>query len=427
MNEAMWVTVCSVLAVVVVVLGILLRREQQASGELRDELTAAQRQAAQQQQQQAAQQQQLAQQHAAQQHAAQQQAAPPPPPGEEAEHDRRRHVRSAQEAVNGTVRRMQALGNEAGDRIQTVLHSHGPDVFQALLPVDHVVAQMQRRLQVLAVLCGSWPGQQRSSAELADVVRGAQSRIHDYSRVRVAAPDEKTAVIGRAVEPVGMALAELLDNSTRSSPPSAAVDVVFDTDYHGVSISVIDGGVGMTREELMQAAALLRRGQREADLTELGNPPKTGFAVCGVLAARYGFRVTLDSGSSRGGLRATLFLPTALLTTVEDEESDGIDETPAHGRREDTEREPVAASWPSARPAEPTGETTAGGLPKRRRAAHLAAEPTFGAPSFEPPAADAPPPDPGPPLRTADSSADNLRAFQQGGRLVTETRPHHDD
>ncbi|OZM72268.1 ATP-binding protein [Amycolatopsis antarctica] len=390
MELAIWVTVCVVLVAVAAGLGVLLRREQGATAHLRERLAAVERRAEHQQNE-------------------LQRVPPPPPPvtDDGAEAERRRQVRSAQEAVNGTVRRMQALGNEAGDRIQGVLHAHGPDVFQALLPVDHVVAQMQRRLQVLAVMCGSWPGQQRGSAELADVVRGAQSRIHDYGRVRAAAPDEKTALTGRVVEPVGMALAELLDNATRSSPPSSAVDVVFDTDYHGVSVSVVDGGVGMTREELAHATTLLYRGQREADLTELGNPPKTGFAVCGVLAARYGFRVSLDSGSSRGGLRATLFLPTALLTTVDTDEAE-LEPVPV----------PAATSWPQEEEAVPVNDTTAGGLPKRRRSALPAQQPAYSAPT--------PTPAPSPSPRSTDTTADNLRAFQQGTRMAAEGRQGND-
>ncbi|NEE60498.1 ATP-binding protein, partial [Streptomyces sp. SID8455] len=44
-------------------------------------------------------------------------------------------------------------------------------------------------------------------------------------------------------------------------------------------------------------------------------PPQFGFAVSGMLAARYGFRVSVDSVSPYGGVRAVVLIPDELLTT----------------------------------------------------------------------------------------------------------------
>lgn len=277
------------------------------------------------------------------------QPEPAPAPSEEY---RREVVQSAQEAVAGTMRRILALANNAAERVHEMQRSHGPDVLEDLLPVDHLLAQAQRRAQLMTVLCGSPPGQQRSPQLIARLVGAAQSRIHDYDRVRLSTRDTTTAVVGRAVEPLSAALAELLDNATRSSPPTAPVDVLITAEYHGVSVEIHDGGVGMPPDSLRQANELLAHGEAEVRLTELGNPPRTGLAGCGVLAASYGFHVRLDAASSRGGLRAVLLVPHHLLTTLEPE----LPAAPA-----------APAEQPAPQRPEPEPATTSSGLPKRQR------------------------------------------------------------
>ncbi|MEU6129372.1 ATP-binding protein [Saccharopolyspora sp. NPDC047091] len=294
-----------------------------------------------------------------------------PMPAQPDERFRREVVQGAQEALGGTMRRILALTNNAAGRLHDMQRTHGPDVLEDLLPIDHLLAQAQRRAQLVTVLCGSPPGQQRTPQLMARLVGAAQSRIHDYERVRLSTRDTTTAVLGRVVEPLSAALAELLDNATRSSPPTAPVDVLITAEYHGVSLEIHDGGVGMPPDALNQANALLSRGDSEIELTELGNPPRTGLAGCSVLAANYGFTVRLDAASSRGGLRAVLLVPHHLLTTLEQQPviSAGRDE-PA------LVPEPAPAPAPAPVAAEPDAPrhrqpepatTTAAGLPKRPR------------------------------------------------------------
>lgn len=287
---------------------------------------------------------------------------------------RREVVQGAQEALGGTMRRILALTNNAAGRLHEMQRSHGPDVLEDLLPIDHLLAQAQRRAQLVTVLCGSPPGQQRSPQLMARLVGAAQSRIHDYERVRLSTRDTTTAVLGRVVEPLSAALAELLDNATRSSPPTAPVDVMITAEYHGVSLEIHDGGVGMPPDALNQANAVLARGATEIELTELGNPPRTGLAGCSVLAANYGFTVRLDAASSRGGLRAVLLVPHSLLTTLNPPPTPGATASTA---AEPSAAEPVTFGDPVTEPAEPAprhrqpepaeAATTASGLPKRPR------------------------------------------------------------
>ncbi|MFB4311567.1 ATP-binding protein [Actinomadura sp. GTD37] len=309
---------------------------------------------------------------------------------------RERADRSAKSTLRAMMRAVQSLANEQQLAISHMQERHDdPAVLEGLLRIDHMNAQLGRRAQATAVLCGSWPGQQRSASSLTDAVRGATSRIRDYLRVNLEGTPSG-AVTSRAVEPVVLTLAELLDNAARHSRPDTAVEVGFRSAHNGVAITIDDAGVAMDADELKRAAELLS-GDASVDIHRLGDPPRVGFAVAGVLAARYGFRVSVDSQSPYGGVRAVVFVPTALLTTVPDEGPP----------------EPAAATRPAVEEgaAAADGAATPGGLPKRSRAAVAEAAP--GAPAAgERPAAR-------PPRETAAG----LGAWQRGTRSGRAATP----
>ncbi|WP_308065547.1 ATP-binding protein [Streptomyces scabiei] len=255
------------------------------------------------------------------------------------EHARTRADRSAKAALKASMRAIQALANEQQVSIAEMQDRHDdPDVLRDLLEVDHTNAQFGRRAQAIAVLCGSWPGRQRATAPLVEVVRGATSRIRDYRRVRVHG-QAGIAVVSRAVEPVVLAVAELLDNAARHSQPGTTVEVDVQHVHNGACVVIDDAGVGMDAHAVARAGQLLG-GQGEVDVTRLGDPPQFGFAVIGMLARRYGFTVSVDTRSPYGGVRAVAFLPTALLTQPEP----AVPE-PASG--------PAPAPGSAARPAPP--------------------------------------------------------------------------
>jgi hypothetical protein len=182
---------------------------------------------------------------------------------------------------------------------------------------------------------------------MTDVVRGAMGRIQDYQRIR---PRElERQVIGQAVEPAVHAVATLLDNAARYSPPGSFVDVTFQEGHHGVTIIVDDAGVGMNSEQLDSARRILS-GQAPVDLHKLGPHPKIGFPAVAALSKRYGFQASIDGSSSPfGGTRAALFIPEALLAA----------EVPA---------EPVPAeAAPEPAAPEAAAEVTDAGLPRRKR------------------------------------------------------------
>lgn len=317
-----------------------------------------------------------------------------------AEKARGRADLSAKATLKAAMRSVQALANEQQLSISDMQDRHdNPFVLQDLMEIDHANSQFGRRAQAIAVLCGSWPGRQRAASPLIDVLRGAKSRIRDYQRVEIG-PGPDVDVISRAVEPVVLAVAELLDNATRHSQPNTSVEVTLRPAHNGTTIVIDDAGVGMDELEVSVAVERLTGGGK-LDINQLGDPPQFGFAVIGVLAARYGFSVSVDTRSPYGGVRAVLFLPKALLVTAGTAPAPVVARAAAHSRAtapgELPVRRPAAVPGAAAEPAAPagheaapepvhesapggedlpgTGETpgtpvtgaTAGGLPKRRR------------------------------------------------------------
>ncbi|WP_372410149.1 ATP-binding protein [Streptomyces luteireticuli] len=274
---------------------------------------------------------------------------------------------SAKAALRASMRALQGLAHEQQLAISTMQDRHdNPEVLRDLLEIDHTNSQFGRRAQAIGVLCGSWPGRQRVASPLTDVVRGATSRIRDYRRVRVHGPaGESLAVVSRAVEPVVLAVAELLDNAARHSQPSTTVEVSLQPVHNGACVVIDDAGVGMDRQEVERAVALLS-GRRGVDVSRLGDPPQFGFPVIGALAARYGFSVSVDTRSPYGGVRAVLFLPVALLTHL-DLDGPGTVPLVAPGRAAGPSRRaarPATAAGPGAsRPAGPPEPPAPAGHP----------------------------------------------------------------
>jgi hypothetical protein len=264
---------------------------------------------------------------------------------------RARADQSAKAALKASMRALQGLANEQQLAISEMQERHDhPDVLRDLLEIDHTNSQFGRRAQAISVLCGSWPGRQRAASPLLDVVRGAKSRIRDYRRVEVNSRID-VAVISRAVEPVVLAVAELMDNAARHSQPNTTVEVSLRPSHNGACVVIDDAGVGMDGDEIRRASLLLT-GRQSVDVTRLGDPPQFGFSVIGVLAARYGFSVSVDTRSPYGGVRAVLFLPSALLTHV----TDGVEAAPG---RTSLPPAPAPSAAPSAPSAQPPQEAPA--------------------------------------------------------------------
>jgi two-component sensor histidine kinase len=295
---------------------------------------------------------------------------------------------STKNALKAAMRTLQGLASEQQLAITKLQEKYGEmQVLQDLLDIDHMNSQFARRAQSIAVLCDGWLGRQRAAASLYDVVRSSKGRIRHFTRVEIRS-QSNFAIVSRAVEPVALTLAELLDNATSYSAPETMIEINIRPVPKGVCIIVDDAGVGMNEEEKSKAAKLLS-SERSPGVSGLGNPPQFGFTVIGVLAARYGFTVSVDSTSPYGGVRAVVLLPEDLLTSMPEPELDP-EEIPA-------------VAVPSPRLPEeipPVPTTTFGGLPKRRRRGAISIVPA--AETAEAPA------------RSSEKAASVMGAFQRG-------------
>ncbi|GAA1226064.1 ATP-binding protein [Kitasatospora nipponensis] len=224
---------------------------------------------------------------------------------------------SAQRAFVNIARRVQAIVHRQAQDLREMEDRHGndPAVFDDLLRLDHGNALVGRLADSIAVLGGARPGRQWGKAvPLYSVLRGAVSRILDYQRVELH-PVSEVAVVGPAVEPLIHALAELLDNATRYSPPQTRVHLTAVEVQTGIAVEIEDGGLSLSEEGRARAERMLQEAQAGIDLNDLGETPRLGLAVVGRLAQAYGFHVSLRP-SAYGGVRAILVVPQELITTA---------------------------------------------------------------------------------------------------------------
>lgn len=257
---------------------------------------------------------------------------------------------SAQRGVVNIARRVQAIVHQQATDLRAMEDRHGqdPEFFADLLRLDHGTALIGRLADSIAVLGGARPGRQWSKAvPLYSVLRGAMSRILGYQRVELHSVAE-VAVVGPAVEPLIHALAELLDNATRYSPPKAHVHLTAGEVHMGIAIEIEDGGVGLSEEARARAERMLKEARAGIDLNDLGESPRLGLAVVGRLAQAYDFQVSLPP-SAYGGVRAVLCVPKSLITTA-----------PATGRAHGigASSGPRPVSRPAAEPAAPAPRET---------------------------------------------------------------------
>ncbi|MYY07669.1 ATP-binding protein [Streptomyces sp. SID4919] len=320
--------------------------------------------------------------------------------------------------LKSAMRTLQGLADEQQLVIEKVQTKYGddPEMLVDLMSIDHTNSQFGRRAQGIAVLCGGWLGRRETVASVYDVARSAQGRIRQFDRVQIHA-QVNFSVVSKVVEPVAVVLAELLANATNYSAPGAPVEINIQAVPKGVCLIVDDAGLGMGQEEKDRASALLSP-QSPIHISGLGNPPQFGFAVSGMLAARYGFKVSVDSVSPYGGVRAVILLPDELLTSdappapavVGYEAQDGvpqISQRRAPAEPVQAQPTPLFSSVPGSE-AYPGRGTTAGGLPKRRRQRSVAVVPQPAAPA-EPP-------------RSQEETASLLGAFQRGTLTGRDTK-----
>ncbi|SNQ47276.1 Signal transduction histidine kinase [Frankia canadensis] len=218
-----------------------------------------------------------------------------------------------------------------------------------LYQLDHLAARLRRNAENLRVLAGRDASDTAAeTTPLVDVIRAAMSSIDHYSRVTIGRV-VPLGVVGFAAEDVSRLLAELLDNATKSSPPTTPVRVgVHLTEQGSALLRVEDEGIGLPPERLH----LFNDRLRAAPILDDDAVRHMGLAVVGRIADRHDMRTWLTRRHPHG-TTASVLLPAALLCE--------LPETSWSGTRTVT-APVVAAVDPQGPPAAPT----IAGLPSRR-------------------------------------------------------------
>ncbi|MEV8030488.1 ATP-binding protein [Streptomyces sp. NPDC086182] len=295
---------------------------------------------------------------------------------------------NTKDVLKGAARFLQSLAAEQTVLLDDIQRKYGGHTVLAdLMDVNHANAQMARKAQGIAVMCGAPVSRRNQPASVYDVVRSAQSQIRNFNRVEIMQPSG-IALKATAVAPVALAVAELLDNAATFSQADAPIEVTFQRVQKNLCIVIDDAGVSMNDEDRQKATVLLS-GESVPRLSQLGSQPKFGFSVVGLIARQYGFKVDVTGVSRYGGVRAVVLLPEELWT---------MEETPAPA-----EEAPVGIRGVENRDQYST--RTVHGLPKR------GARQT---PITSVPSADGTPRGTQTSRRTSRGSGGGLGAFQRG-------------
>ncbi|AZQ40228.1 ATP-binding protein [Streptomyces cyaneochromogenes] len=281
---------------------------------------------------------------------------------------------SAEQAVISVGNRIHVLTSKLRGRLHELQGEHGrlPAVARGLMELDQAIGPADCLAASISVLGGSdRPGRQwQEPQRLLSVVRGGIGRIKDFHRIDVRHLPE-LGVDGGLVDHLTLIFAHLLDNAARYSPPTEPVIVSGKEVPNGVGIEIQDSGKGLSEEKKREAEYALTGTEPGAGLGGISEDANIGLRVVGILARRYGIRVTFADSPWLGtsvvvvvphkyfsplpaAASATQAAPTAPATAV----------APARDQ-------PVAQA--ATADAADAVETTPGGLPRRRSKRHEAA------------------------------------------------------
>ncbi|MDN3026843.1 ATP-binding protein [Streptomyces sp. S.PB5] len=202
---------------------------------------------------------------------------------------------SAEQAVISIGNRIHVLTSKLRGRLHEMQGEHGrlPAVARGLMELDQEIGPADCLAASIGVLGGSdRPGRQwQEPQRLLSVVRGGIGRIKDFHRVDVRHLPE-LGVDGGLVDHLTLIFAHLLDNAARYSPPTEPVVVSGKEVPNGVGIEIQDSGKGLSEEKKREAEHALSGTAGGPGLGGVTEDATIGLRVVGILARRYGIRVT---------------------------------------------------------------------------------------------------------------------------------------
>jgi signal transduction histidine kinase len=289
------------------------------------------------------------------------------------------------------ARRMQSILHreiQALDQIESQVEE--PDLLKGLFTIDHFATRMRRYTESLAVLGGAVSRRHWSRpVPVHEVLRAAIAEVEHYARVKIVPPVPGT-LEPRAVADVIHLIAELIDNATKFSPPSARVLLRAGEVAAGLAIDVEDRGLGMDPAEQQKMNGVLA-DSGGFEISELLSDGRIGLFVVSALARRHGIVVQLQRNIF-GGTQAVVVLPPGLVGAGSQLRGASLAQSPAGpaAPRESAPAEPGGAGGqavPHQLPVRVPAGTHPAAIPNG--AGH---RPAAGSPPAPPRAADAPVP-----------------------------------
>jgi signal transduction histidine kinase len=178
------------------------------------------------------------------------------------------HQAELAEIFTSIAPRLQSLVNRSLSAITEVERDiEDPELLHAVLRVDHLLAQIRRDAESLAVLGGSTPSRDSAPVLVVTAVRRAVAEIPEYARVRVGQTDLRAAVPGYVSPSLVHLLAAVMENATDFSRDK--VEVFIHQAGAGIAIEVLDRGTGMSQGKREALNRLLAAPDAEDPRTQL--------------------------------------------------------------------------------------------------------------------------------------------------------------
>ncbi|WP_405893458.1 ATP-binding protein [Streptomyces sp. NBC_01527] len=208
--------------------------------------------------------------------------------------------------------RLQSLVNRSISVISEVERNiEDPELMAELFRVDHLLTQIRRAVESLAVLGGNAPSRDSAPVLVATAIRRAVAEIPEYQRVRVALAQQTATLPGYVSPNVVHLLAALMENATDFS--SDKVEVFTHQAGRGIAIELLDRGTGMSQQKREALNRLLAAPEGEDPRVRL-REGKIGLLVAALLAKRH--KITIELGPNIiGGTQAVVVIPPDLLVT----------------------------------------------------------------------------------------------------------------
>ncbi|MEU2624054.1 ATP-binding protein [Streptomyces sp. NPDC007157] len=276
---------------------------------------------------------------------------------------------SAEQAVISIGNRIHVLTSKLRGRLHEMQGEHGrlPAVARGLMELDQELGPADSLAGSIGVLGGSdRPGRQwQEPQRLLSVVRGGIGRIKDFHRVEVRHLPE-LGVDGGLVDHLTLIFSHLLDNAARYSPPTEPVVVSGKEVPNGVGIEIQDSGKGLSEEKKREAEHSLAGTEAGPGIGGISEDANIGLRVVGILARRYGIRVTF-ADSPWLGTSVVVVVPHKFFSPLPAAGPAPVSASAAPAAASPVQAHgPVAVETVTQPESGEAPDTTPGGLPRRR-------------------------------------------------------------